>query len=513
MGAKSAFVLLPCPVIYLNDYTALAYSGSSRQRRNYLRPGAKSRVTCFSSLRTLPVVATVSSVLLVVAAAVYKWRRSNASVPLPRHIVRQLKKVDPALACAAETVWQVWQNFEHELAPAQGDNSGSTLSDSKSGLSLINLLVVGRLGFLDAGRSNLPLDRVVCVKDSSEIDAALRWVKFAVAAYGLRRLTLMRLVELRKTNSLHFQRRPSRDIAAAALFLGIPAEQILACGSDDAEDHHEVDNFCPWWLLIRDGQDLILSIRGSVNIGDVATDLACDEEEFLHGHAHRGIANAAAAVWKEAQPAVEAALAHPRDLDSVKGEQTFKQFIICGHSLGGGVALLLGMKLKSEACLPLPVLAFAAGTPPVFAGEFQKDVEEACMVVVNRLDIVPHLSLSSALRTLKAAAHVQTLGVSLKQKLEFLGGLYNHEQNLPKFSKLWGNAPSSCHELRIPGRAVWLVDACAGREVLAVEVTEDMQQVSQVPPELWDLPRALGDHLPDAYVRTMQRAQRRYNLA
>lgn len=47
-----------------------------------------------------------------------------------------------------------------------------------------------------------------------------------------------------------------------------------------------------------------MSIRGSANIDDIATDLACATCEFLHGYAHEGVAGAVSAVWDEAESEV-----------------------------------------------------------------------------------------------------------------------------------------------------------------------------------------------------------------
>ena len=50
---------------------------------------------------------------------------------------------------------------------------------------------------------------------------------------------------------------------------------------------------------------MVLSIRGSANIDDIATDLACSTCEFLHGYAHEGMALAVQAVWEEAEAEVQ----------------------------------------------------------------------------------------------------------------------------------------------------------------------------------------------------------------
>ena len=56
--------------------------------------------------------------------------------------------------------------------------------------------------------------------------------------------------------------------------------------TDDFESEH-----CPKFaiLLDHDTRSVVLAIRGTLSIQDVAIDIICDDEDFLHGYAHRGI--------------------------------------------------------------------------------------------------------------------------------------------------------------------------------------------------------------------------------
>ncbi|CAJ1458997.1 unnamed protein product [Effrenium voratum] len=74
------------------------------------------------------------------------------------------------------------------------------------------------------------------------------------------------------------------------------SERFLARGKKTPRKHHRSGAaFRPWWVLFQDDNDLVLSIRGSANMDDIATDLACANCEFLHGHAHEGMAGAVTA--------------------------------------------------------------------------------------------------------------------------------------------------------------------------------------------------------------------------
>lgn len=262
------------------------------------------------------------------------------------------------------------------------------------------------------------------------------------------------------------------------------------------EDTKKLDSFKPWWVLLEHQDELVLSIRGSANIDDIATDLACSTCEFLHGYAHEGMALAVQAVWEEAEAEVQKA---------IRGRD-YRRFVVCGHSLGGSVSLLLGMKLRAESSLPLEVHAFAAGPAPAFQGESQ-ELEKGLISVINRFDPVPHLSLDAALRMVLAAERLEEAGLSWQQTLSLVVG--TSEVSSPKFEELMADVPQTKAPLRIPGEALWLVDAMAGRQILAVDLgAERLQRFSQELPEISVAQSAL-DHVMSTYVYNMDKAVRR----
>jgi len=84
---------------------------------------------------------------------------------------------------------------------------------------------------------------------------------------------------------------------------------------------------------------VVVSVRGTMDVGDVFTDIISLARDFLPDiTAHEGIANAADNVIVEAAPHVIKALAEiPKDA----------RLVFTGHSLGAGVALLCAMQLKA----------------------------------------------------------------------------------------------------------------------------------------------------------------------
>lgn len=121
-----------------------------------------------------------------------------------------------------------------------------------------------------------------------------------------------------------------------------------------------VNPFCTAYLLVWDHRDhhLVLSVRGSMNLNDVITDLTChsvdcsglfphltphpfptsvDEEcipdQDLECLAHEGFLRAACALDQLLREVVtESLLSHPN-----------YSLVLCGHSLGAGVASLLAL--------------------------------------------------------------------------------------------------------------------------------------------------------------------------
>lgn len=465
------------------------------------RQGARvcSGSTALQSVPTRSVI--IAGSLAFGATAGIAWRKKfkfKKRLRLPKlpvqpslqQVIGVLRRVDPALGNLAETVSQVWDLLQTELEERRALDSSQAEKIGQSGTLLLHLFALGRLKCLQGAGFELPAEEVPLVSDRQRLAEGLRFTRLAVASYGANLLALVGLLQLRDAWPTDGAKR---DKVAATKYLQIEEEQVLACGTlnKEAQEAKAPDRFKPWWILLEDDGELILSIRGSANVADIATDLACSNCEFLHGFAHEGMAGAVLSVWEEAQPQVLKAIdAHD-----------YKRFVVCGHSLGGAVSLLLGMKLRAESTLPLEVRAFAAGPPPAFQGEVREDLEEGLMSVINRCDPVPHLSLDAALRMVLAAENLAEAGLSWQQTLSLVIG--GSDVSNPIFDDLLpdhldvGIAP-----LRIPGQAMWLVDAVAGRQVLAVDLAERLDDFTRELPEISVAQSAL-DHVMSTYVYNM----------
>ena len=154
----------------------------------------------------------------------------------------------------------------------------------------------------------------------------------------------------------------------------------------------------PLWFVTRDcaHESIVLTIRGTMSLGDCIIDARAKCEPFASGSAHVGIATAAKSVWGSVESVVRAELAiHP----------TYR-FVITGHSLGGASAQLIAINLAHEAEVasragtptrPLDgrrIEVFAYAPPPVFAGRLPASFTNLNMTTfIHTWDIIPRLSL------------------------------------------------------------------------------------------------------------------------
>ena len=224
----------------------------------------------------------------------------------------------------------------------------------------------------------------------NRLAVALRFSKFATAAYGSDLMGAAGMLdELRpEMKSLlkdkDAERRFVAERAAIAHHVGLTSMQIVHLakplsmtpggrrastdiGSDPraegAEGGGETRRERAGWEAVPSPRyfiavdpshrNIILAIRGTSEISDMLTDIMCCATPFCGGLAHEGVAAAARRLFAEVLPTM-ARLA-----------KTYPDFsiVVCGHSLGAGVAMLVTMLIiehqRTQPQTPLPQ------TPPL----------------------------------------------------------------------------------------------------------------------------------------------------
>ena len=171
-------------------------------------------------------------------------------------------------------------------------------------------------------------------------------------------------------------------------------------------------------LLDHESASIILVIRGTFSIKDVVMDVVCEDAEFLDGFAHSGFLTGSRMVLSKCSSVLEKALC----------DNFGYNLVVCGHSMGGSVSIMITMELLGPASSLLPpgvgVRCVALGPAPVFrtlgvGGEYgdHSDHSDQVHIYISDRDVVPRLSLGSVAQLLRVLRQLDSLGLSLEQQL------------------------------------------------------------------------------------------------
>lgn len=138
-------------------------------------------------------------------------------------------------------------------------------------------------------------------------------------------------------------------------------------------------------------KSIVVSIRGSWSISDVLTDLASQPEEFMapgfpeNTYAHYGVTKCCNQIIK--------ALTNDNLLDKILEQYPGYELVLTGHSLGAGLATLVGAKLRSKY-RNLKVYGF--GTPSsMLTREASKYTEQFSFTIIVGDDCFARISVEA----------------------------------------------------------------------------------------------------------------------
>lgn len=224
-----------------------------------------------------------------------------------------------------------------------------------------------------------------------------RYCGFAMATYGYALLRALGMLDA----GYDWRERGTRAVEVAMHQLRLQKEDMLAARLDgDAIG-------VPRHFVCVDAETraIVVAIRGTSSMADLITDLLCEAAPFGAGVAHKGMRDSAAALLAAITPTVRVAL---------RARPTYS-LVVCGHSLGAGVALLLTKMLLNAGFSSVKCYAFAPC--PVFGPYRRIDTEwsDAVECFVHHDDLVAQLSLSSARRLALEIERVDGIHVDHQQ--------------------------------------------------------------------------------------------------
>lgn len=181
---------------------------------------------------------------------------------------------------------------------------------------------------------------------------------------------------------------------AIAFHCDIPAEDIKIMYVGEGGDMKVLRHFV---AIDRTTKSVVLALRGTLSISGALVDMQGMDCDYLEGKAHKGIAEMSDNVWQQSGDAIVKLFETNEDLKDYT-------FIVTGHSLGGGTATLLNIKIHLEKPLgKRPIKCFGFAPPPTYC--VNKNLQDAtaaksiqtaidnCIGHIHDNDCVPFLSV------------------------------------------------------------------------------------------------------------------------
>ncbi|KAI8847363.1 hypothetical protein BC829DRAFT_444678 [Chytridium lagenaria] len=242
-----------------------------------------------------------------------------------------------------------------------------------------------------------------------------RYARFATAAYGR---DLMILLGVGKIRDIHTtDPRIHANHYAFAIHTGVAVNDIVHSSFDNGRDPAAAAPLSPrmqplnhYVVLDRAAKVVVVALRGTLGLSDVLTDMRFDYAEFGGGRVHAGMLRSAAMKFRRGTEVFKA-------VDRALRENPGYGLVVTGHSLGGGVAVLMAMEwscpvstlddavMARSARTPFvtspssglpagrPIHCYSYGSPCVATLDLSASAKGLVSTLVNGDDIVPTISL------------------------------------------------------------------------------------------------------------------------
>jgi len=150
--------------------------------------------------------------------------------------------------------------------------------------------------------------------------------------------------------------------------------------------------YSPAYVIALDHntQNIVISVRGTMSVQDVITDINNLNVDFTGGRVHGGINRAAKNVYNDI---VE-------QLKMLMGDERYKSygFRFVGHSLGAAVvSIITHMFFEDHSSMISKTKTYCYGCPPIFSENIAEKWSSNIITIVNHKDIIPRLSVGEQL--------------------------------------------------------------------------------------------------------------------
>ncbi|BFZ59240.1 hypothetical protein YB2330_000246 [Saitoella coloradoensis] len=226
--------------------------------------------------------------------------------------------------------------------------------------------------------------------DRLDIRLVARYMRHSSAAYGSAFLRILGL-----STPTAYAKSPTA-VEAYSIHARIPPQAVIESSYTPGGAGEGIV-----WFISADesARNVVLTCRGTLGLGDLIADLTADylpyETSGGKGWAHKGMVHAAERLSTGVL----------RSLSEALKARPGYGLVLCGHSLGGGVSALLGLKwaipnAEGEWIInpggPLPmgrrVSVYAYGPPAAVCPKLARYAKGLVTSVVNDTDVVPCLS-------------------------------------------------------------------------------------------------------------------------
>lgn len=355
----------------------------------------------------------------------------------------------------------------------------------------------------------------------TELDEGFRFMKYATAAYGAKTISaandqqiandqdVINTVFKGDTGPGLAARLDIKDWISGKYLIDTPSEFITRQKVSQHVGIPESDMImfvkpggsvqCLRHFIAVDhkNKEVILALRGTYSLSELLVDASADNRDFCNGKAHSGIADVTDKLWEVCGDVVNAVLA---------GFPEYK-LVITGHSLGGGAACLLTIKIYAEGLVKpgTNVECMSYASPAVFTP--LQAAETAVSKTTNFIhdnDCVSFLSAGNARELFDSIEVVDKKKGNFWQQLQVIMGAKPPSDELIKSVKIAGIEKETdikgAERSFVPAKKiVWMRKNKESEEYKAYNFLADKL------PEIYVNEDMIFDHFPPFYEEALNK--------